>query len=747
MTRELAEQKLLKIFGLPHFYDEQWEAISRLLNGERILMIQRTGFGKSLCYQFPATQFDGITVVFSPLIALMRDQVNGLKSKGINAGCINSEQSMETNQETIEAALQGKLKILYIAPERQGNISWQESVKDMKISMVVIDEAHTISTWGHDFRPAFRRIIDLVKLLPESCPVLATTATATLHVQKDIEQQIGGRLSTIRGSLARQNFNLYVVRVSSENEKMLWLADNINNMNGTGIIYVGTRANTELYSKWLQNVGIKAIEYNASFDADTRMKIEKGLMDNKWKCVVSTNALGMGIDKPDIRFVIHTQMPASPIHYYQEIGRAGRDGKPTTIILFYNEHIDKVSDVEVDMKLPISFIEGSRPSEQKYLKVIEILQHEPLTEKELTLKSNLKQTQFRVIKSDLINQKIMREVEDGKRKILELTPSNSSCKFDYSLFNEIRKSKYEDLNAMREYVMTKLPRMKYLCRFLDSVEDVPNDNCDNTNLPVIKVKENPTTQKKLQEFMENFFPELNLSENISRRPVIDGKKTSLSLRYIRPNLIEVKVRKDSTSTLIDRRCDISQFSSLLEKDEYTILKEMQDDFLEKKSHITDGVASSYYGESLVGEAIHHCKYQDGGDFPDFLLRRTLKAFRKAFSGVKFDMVMYVPPTKSGNLVKNFAEKFAKEIEVTISDGIIKKRETEEQKICQNRHLKQSNVKDAFEVNACVKGKTILLVDDVYDSGATLKEIGQTLTKKGANYICPIVIAKTIGGTD
>ena len=206
MNREDAEIKLKRVFGLDHFYDEQWEAIRRILDGERILMIQRTGFGKSLCYQFPATQFSGVTVIFSPLIALMRDQVKALNNKGISARYINSEQSPEENSSTIQDALDGKVKILYIAPERQENMEWIEATRKMNLSMVVIDEAHTISVWGHDFRPAFRRIINLVKLLPQSLPVLATTATATKRVQQDIEQQIGGKLTTIRGLLVRDNF-------------------------------------------------------------------------------------------------------------------------------------------------------------------------------------------------------------------------------------------------------------------------------------------------------------------------------------------------------------------------------------------------------------------------------------------------------------------------------------------------------------------------------------------------------------
>jgi len=336
MTRNEAEIKLKKTFGFERFYDEQWKTIEMLLRGERMLLIERTGYGKSLCFQFPATQFDGISVIFSPLIALMRDQVRSLNEKGITAKYINSEQSQEDNSKVINDAINGKIKILYIAPERQENQEWIEATRKMNLSMIVIDEAHTISVWGHDFRPAFRRIINLVQLLPKDLPILATTATATKRVQRDIEQQISGNLTTIRGNLLRDNFNLFVIETKSEDEKLLWLAENINRIPGTGLIYTGTRVNTEIYSRWFDFVGINSTEYNAGLDGETRKEIEKGLMENRWKCVVSTNALGMGIDKPDIRFIIHTQIPASPIHYYQEIGRAGRDGQKTYIILFYN---------------------------------------------------------------------------------------------------------------------------------------------------------------------------------------------------------------------------------------------------------------------------------------------------------------------------------------------------------------------------------------------------------------------------
>ena len=190
----------------------------------------------------------------------MRDQVRNLCNKGIPAAYINSEQSREDNRKVIEQALNGKIKILYIAPERQDNDEWIQATRTLRFSMVVIDEAHTISTWGHDFRPSFRRIINLVKLLPSHLPILATTATATLRVQRDIEQQIGGNLTTIRGSLSRPNFHLQVIRVKSEDEKMLWLAENIKSLSGTGLIYTGTRVDTEIYAKWLQFSGIDAID-------------------------------------------------------------------------------------------------------------------------------------------------------------------------------------------------------------------------------------------------------------------------------------------------------------------------------------------------------------------------------------------------------------------------------------------------------------------------------------------------------
>src|SRR5690625_2335769 len=256
MTRQEAEVQLKKVFGFDHFYDEQWETINLLFKDKRVLLIEKTGFGKSLCYQFPATQFDGLTVIFSPLIALMRDQVKSLNEKGIAARFINSEQTQEENSETIKDALAGRIKILYIAPERQENQEWIDATRKMNLSMVIIDEAHTISVWGHDFRPAFRRIINLVKLLPNNFPVLATTATATKRVQEDIEKQISGDIQTIRGKLIRKNFRLFVIKVLNEDDKLMWLAENLPNLEGNGLIYTGTRVNTEIYSRWFEYLGI-----------------------------------------------------------------------------------------------------------------------------------------------------------------------------------------------------------------------------------------------------------------------------------------------------------------------------------------------------------------------------------------------------------------------------------------------------------------------------------------------------------
>lgn len=313
MNRQEAEGILQKTFRLSQFYDEQWTTIEKILKGERVLLIEKTGFGKSLCFQFPAIIFSGTTIIFSPLIALMRDQVKKMTELGISARCINSNQPPEENTQIINEAKQGNVKIIYIHPQRIENAEWMQAAGQMNIAMVVVDEAHCISMWGHDFIPAYRRIINLVNLLPKEFPVLATTATATKRVEKDVAEQLAGRLTVIRGNLMRDNFRLYVIKVNSEDEKLIWLGQNLNKLPGSGVLYTGTRVDTEIYSKWFEYLKIPSSGYNAGLDAESRIKIENGLMNNQWKCVISTNALGMGIDKPDIRFIIHTQIPQSPI--------------------------------------------------------------------------------------------------------------------------------------------------------------------------------------------------------------------------------------------------------------------------------------------------------------------------------------------------------------------------------------------------------------------------------------------------
>lgn len=671
MTRQQAEQKLKFIFGFNQFRDNQWAVIDKILQGQRVLLIEKTGFGKSLCYQFPATQFDGVTIIFSPLIALMRDQVQKLQELGISANFISSQHSEEENNQTIEDALNGKLKLLYIHPARMENVKWLETVrnKSFKIAMVVVDEAHCISIWGHDFIPSYRKIINLVNLLPLNFPVLATTATATKRVENDIKTQIGKNIISIRGNLLRENLNLYVIPVQSEDEKMIWLAQNLEKIQGTGVVYTGTKVSTEIYAKWFEYLKINAVHYNSGIDTETKKDIEQGLMNNEYKCVVSTNALGMGIDKPDIRFVIHTQIPVSPIHYYQEIGRAGRDGKPSHIILFYNPNDDKT--------LPLSFIEGGRPEIKKYQRVIDAVKSERLGLHGIIKATNLKQTQVNVILADLVAQGIVVEAIDKSSKKYEF--KFGSPILDTQSFEDLRNAKLEEFDEMLNYLATSTCRMKFLCDFLG--DNLPNncEVCDNCRKRNIQVEVTQEWEDKLADFRETYFPILE----------VENKTTNLA----------------------------------------------------------NGVAASYYGISNVGKALHRSKYENGGDFPDWLLRLTLKAFHKYFGKEKFDIVLYVPPTESGDLVKNFAEKIAKSLNFRFSHTLKKNRVTQSQKIFQTGLLKIDNLKDAFTVENLneINGKSVLLIDDIYDSGATIKEIGKYLSKLGAAKVAPLVIAKTVGG--
>ncbi len=677
MNRDEAEITLKKLFGIDKFYDEQWETVDKLLKGERVLLIQRTGFGKSLCFQFVATQYEGITIIFSPLIALMRDQVKSLQLNGIAAAYLNSEQTDEEYNEVISLAIENNIKILYIAPERMENKKWNETVRQMKLSMVVVDEAHTISEWGHDFRPAFKRIIQLVQLLPADMPVLATTATANKKVQMDIETQITGKITTLRGKLLRPNFHLFVIETKSEEEKYQWLGDNLKNLPGNGLIYTGTRVDSERYANWLNNIGVNCVNYNGGFEAEKRKEIENSFMTNKWKCIVSTNALGMGIDKSDIRFIIHTQIPQSPIHYYQEIGRAGRDGKAAYVILFFNSDKDDVNDIYKDCELPLAFIEGSKPKLVYYNSVINLLKSEPLKENEIIKKSNLKQKQVRIIKADLIEQGIIKEVIYNRSKTYEY--QRNAPELDSSRFEKLRKQKLKDLDSMVEYVFTKQPRMKYLCEFLEDTETKVFTNCDNTKYK--KRISNPSNEviDKYNNYINDEFPILELST--------------------------------------------------------------------KLSNLSDGIASSFYGSSNVGNIIHKCKYETKEDFPDFLLNQSVKAIKSKLYDIDFDMMLYIPPTISKDLVKNFVTKLSDKLDIPLSHILFKNRETEPQKIFTNNYLKKDNIKGAFSLKneKLVKQKTILLVDDICDSGTTLKEIGSMLTKYGAIKIVPFTIAKTISG--
>ena len=335
VTKQQALRMLETYFGYTSFRPAQEAPIASLLRNEDVIGIMPTGAGKSICFQIPALCKAGLTIVFSPLISLMKDQVDGLLVQNIPAALINSTLTQAEFNKTMYEVRSGKIKLLYIAPERLGSNFFCNVLRALPIAQVIVDEAHCISEWGHDFRPSYRLIGEWLNSLPKRPIVGAFTATATKYVENDIKKLLGlDNANVYVTGFDRSNLSFSVIRTPKRMDYVVHYVRQHDNENG--IIYCATRKDVDRVYENLTRAGIKVGHYHGGLSDEVRREMQNAYADDKLQVMVATNAFGMGIDKSNVRYVLHYQMPRNMESYYQEAGRAGRDGAPAECILLYS---------------------------------------------------------------------------------------------------------------------------------------------------------------------------------------------------------------------------------------------------------------------------------------------------------------------------------------------------------------------------------------------------------------------------
>ena len=476
--REEAEQCLRALAGpSARLREDQWQAIRALVSDRRrALVVQRTGWGKSAVY-FTATALlrargAGPSVIVSPLIALMRNQIEAASRAGIRARTVNSANTDDWGQVYAEIAA-GAVDVLLVSPERLNNPSFRDLVLPQLIAatgMLVVDEAHCISDWGHDFRPDYRRLAPLLAELPASIPVLATTATANARVARDVAEQLeagsAGPALVLRGELDRESLHLAVVRLAGAQQRLAWLAEHLDELDGSGIIYTLTVAAAREVAEFLRDRGHLVVSYTGQDEHAQREAAEAALLGNEVKALVATSALGMGFDKPDLGFIVHLGAPQSPISYYQQIGRAGRGVDRADVIALPGRE---------DADIWAYFASLAFPSEPVVRATLAALAEagRPLSTAALETRIDLSRSRLEMMLKVLDVDGAVRRVSGG------WTATGQDWAYDAERYQRVAAERAREQRAMLGYLDTSDCRMEYLRCELDDTAAQPCGRCDN----------------------------------------------------------------------------------------------------------------------------------------------------------------------------------------------------------------------------------------------------------------------------